>query len=112
MIYLASPYSHPDPLIMKTRFLLAEQATAELLMSGEIVFSPIVHCHEMAMRYNMPTDFNFWSKYCCSMLRKADILYILAIPGWDTSIGVSAEHRLAKEMFMPVFFVNEHGRYI
>jgi hypothetical protein len=31
MIYLASPYSHPDPLVRKARFDAACRATADLI---------------------------------------------------------------------------------
>ena len=80
MLYLASPYSDPDPLIMKTRFLLAEQVTARLLQREIWVYSPIVHCHELALKYELPTDFTFWRAYNFAMLRHADELFVLKIP--------------------------------
>lgn len=110
MIYLGSPYSHPDPLIMKTRFMLAEQCTAELLQQGLVVFSPIVHCHELAHKYNLPTDFAFWQMYCLGMLRLAAQMYILQIPGVHESKGLQAEIKFARHAGIPICFVNEEGK--
>lgn len=109
MIYLASPYSSPDPLIMKTRFLLAEQVTAKLLSQEIWVYSPIVHCHELAQKFNLPTDFAYWQSYNFDMLRRADALYILSIPGWYESKGVKAEFDLAALMGLPIRYIDEHG---
>lgn len=109
MIYLASPYSSPDPLIMKTRFLLAEQVCASLIASGEFPYSPIVHCHEMAQKYSLPTDFAFWQRYNIDMLRRADKLFILMIEGWQSSLGVTYERDFAKACGIPTFGIKEEG---
>lgn len=105
MIYLASPYSHPDPLIMKTRFLLAEQTVAVYTRVGAHVYSPIVHYHELAGKYKLPTDFQFWRRINMDMLRLAADMWVLDIPGWESSAGVQAEIKMWNEfgMFSPTF---------
>lgn len=112
MIYLASPYSHPDPIIRKTRFLLAEQATAGLLTLGFFPYSPIVHCHELAEKYYMAPDFSFWRDYNIDMLRRADAFYILRIEGWAESKGVTHERGVAHLLNIPETFVDENGQQI
>ncbi len=109
MIYLASPYSSPDPLIMKTRFLLAEQVTASFLTRGVYIYSPIVHCHELSSKYELPGDFAFWQGYNFDMLRRADSLAVLAIPGWKESVGVQEEIRFARLAGVPIQAVNDEG---
>lgn len=109
MIYLASPYSDPDPFMVKTRFLLAQQCTAELLKQGIFVYSPIVHCHELAWAYNLPGDFAFWKAYNFDMLRRADMITVLKITGWDKSVGVSQELEAAKYIGLPVSYCDEFG---
>lgn len=109
MIYLASPYSHEDALIMKTRFLLAEQVTAFLMQKGEHVYSPIVHCHEIAQKYIMPTDFDYWRSYNFSMIRRCDAFAILTIDGWDRSKGVTGEGDFARECGLRFGYVDEMG---
>ena len=108
MIYLASPYSHPDDLIRKTRFLIAQEVTAGLINLGKFIYSPIVHCHELAETYAMPTDFVFWRRYNIDMLRRADCMYILEIPGWDTSDGVKHEMLVASEIGIEIHLVKQN----
>jgi hypothetical protein len=59
MVYLASPYSHPDPAVREQRFHAACRATAALLRAGCVVFSPIVHSHAL-VAHGVPTDWAFW----------------------------------------------------
>lgn len=91
MIYLASPYSSPDPGIMSERYTKTMIVTAGMLGERQWVFSPIVHCHEMARRLSMPADFEFWREYNYHMLELADEMLILTLPGWEASKGVWAE---------------------
>jgi len=93
MIYLASPYSHSDPLIRKTRFLLAEEFVAKNF--PEHIYSPVVHYHELSLRHNIPGDFATWQKINFDMIRRADEFWILDIPGWEDSVGVTAEAKFA-----------------
>lgn len=110
MIYLASPYSHSDPLVRKTRYLLAMQCCAALINGGrEFVWSPIVHCHEMAEAYSLPTDAEFWKEYNFDFMRRADKMYILRIPGWDESKGIKMEIEFCELIGIPHTFVNENG---
>lgn len=106
MIYIASPYSHPDPVIMRTRFLLAQEYCAALINQGEFPYSPIVHCHEMALRYKLPTDFEYWRNYNLDMLRRADSMTVMTIPGWEESVGVKAETAAARAVNLPVFYMS------
>lgn len=106
MIYLASPYSHPDAIIRRTRFLLAEQVTAELMRQGLTIYSPIVHNHELAIKFRLATDFSFWQNYCLGMLRLASEVYVLDIPGWDASRGVTKELDFATECGIMKSFVD------
>lgn len=108
MIYLASPYSDADPLIVKTRFLIAEEVTAGLITQGKFIYSPIVHCHELALKYSLPGDFVFWRRYNIDMLRRADCMYILDIPGWDTSSGVKHEMMVAAEIGIEIHMVKQN----
>lgn len=112
MIYLASPYSHKDPLIMKTRFFLAEQVTASLLDSGRYVYSPIVHCHEIAWKYSLRTDFDFWQGYNRDMIRRCDTLMILDIVGWKESKGVRGEYEFAQLCGFHPQLINADGRIL
>jgi hypothetical protein len=94
VIYLASPYSHPDPQVREARFEAACRATADLIRAGEAVFSPIVHGHPL-VRYGLPIDWSFWQRFDEEHLQKCDVVLVLQADGWRESEGVKAELALA-----------------
>ena len=90
-IYLASPYSHANPDVRETRFELAAKAAAELMRRGNLVFSPIAHSHPLATFGGLRGDWNFWREFDHSFFEWADELWVLELPGWDTSPGIADE---------------------
>lgn len=100
-IYLASPYSDPDPAIVQRRYHLVLSATASLLRDCIWTYSPIVHCHELARLHSLPTDFAFWRDYNKAMLQKANAIALLDIPGWENSKGVKDELQIAELLAIP-----------
>jgi nucleoside 2-deoxyribosyltransferase len=104
MIYLASPYSHPDPDIREQRFRAACQATVRLIAAGHVVFSPIVHGHPLA-HYGLPTDWSFWEWFDRDYLMRCDEVVVLMLDGWRESTGVRAEIALARDLGKPVRFI-------
>ena len=97
MIYLASPYWHPEPTVRDQRYLAACRATVRLLLAGHTVFSPIVHGHSL-IAFGLPMDWDFWSRHDEQYLRRCQELIVLAIPGWDESEGVQHEIDLAQRL--------------
>jgi hypothetical protein len=94
MMYLASPYSHSDPRVREARFDAACRATAELVLAGQAVFSPIVHGHPL-VRFGLPTDWSFWQRFDEAQIRRCDEVLVLRIDAWDESVGVRAEIEFA-----------------
>lgn len=109
MIYLASPYTHEDRAIMQRRFEQVEYTTAQLIIKGIFVYSPIVHCHQLAHKFNLPKNFDFWKAYNLSFLRRADRFYILPLRGWELSKGLTYEYELAKFAHIFINFVDIEG---
>jgi hypothetical protein len=105
VIYLASPYSDPDPAVREKRYLAACEATAGLLVAGLHVFSPIVHSHPLTA-FGLPQGWEFWERIDRAHLDRCEQLVVLTIPGWDTSIGVKDEIRIAKEFGIPVSYLS------
>ena len=97
-VYLASPYSHEDHYVMEKRYQQVLKKTAELMNEGEHIYSPIVHCHEVARQYDLPRDFGFWQHYNRSMLLSAVEMYVLCIEGWKESVGVQEEIKFAESL--------------
>ena len=100
--YLASPYSDPDLWVRESRFWGAARATVALMRRGLIVYSPIVHSHHIASNYGLPTDWAFWRRQQLPFLRVSKEVIVLCLRGWDTSIGVRSEIRLARKWGIPV----------
>lgn len=98
LIYLASPYSHPDPQVMEHRYEQAVLATAILLHKGHLVFSPITHSHDMSKVYPelVGTRWENWQLLDSTLIHRMDELWVLCIDGWRESVGVQAEIQLAK----------------
>lgn len=107
LIYLACPYTHPNPHIRQWRVDTCAMASAALRLRHWFVYAPIVECH--ATEHFMPGDcgaFEFWQEYNMRMLRAvADELWVLELPGWDQSKGVIAEIDAAVKADMPVQFI-------
>jgi hypothetical protein len=99
--YLASPYSGNE----QENYEAAAKFTAERMAQGHVIFSPIVHCHQIAIDYNLPGDFNFWQNYNFAMLDIADELMVLKLPGWERSKGVAGEIDFAANAGIPVTYI-------
>jgi hypothetical protein len=103
-IYLGSPYSDSDPNVREQRFDAVCKAAAVLMQRGHLILSPICHSHPIA-KHGLPTDWVFWKKYDSAILKRCDELWVLMLPGWESSKGLQAEIKIAREMGMPVEFV-------
>jgi hypothetical protein len=108
LIYLASPYTDKDPGVRERRFEAVTKAAGILMADGEYVFSPITHGHEIAKRCKLPTDWSYWRGYCVVMISCCSLLCVLCIDGWKESVGVQAEIEIAKELGIPVRYVDEN----
>ena len=95
--YLASPYSHPDPLVREERFRLACKAAAMLMQRGEIVFCPIAHSHPIELAMRAQGDHAFWQRQDQPFLEFSSRFALLRIDGWETSKGVAYELAWAQE---------------
>ena len=100
--YLASPYSDSDPAVMEQRFLMTEQALNFLLRRKIWTYSPIVHCHALALKYNLPKDAAYWRDFDRTMIRASSGLILLKLAGWEISKGMAEEIAYAEELGLPI----------
>lgn len=91
MIYLASPYSHPDPEVRKQRFHEVCRIAAELIQQGEVVFCPIAHSHPLEVHGGLQGGWDFWAGQDIPFMERCDVMVVACLPGWSTSEGVQAE---------------------
>jgi len=105
MIYLASPYSHPNLAIKEARFLATCCAAADLMRRGELVFSPIAHSHPIATCGGIPGSWEYWRKFDEVLINACSELRVLMLPGWSDSVGVAAEVAIAERLGKPVKYM-------
>lgn len=94
MIYLASPFSHPDKDVEHRRFVYAKAATRALLAKGHHVLSPIAYCYQF--RDELPDSSAAWRPFNFEMIDGCSELWVLMIDGWEQSAGVAEEIEYAK----------------
>lgn len=104
-VYLAVPYSHPDPAVREQRFLEVNKMAAKMMGKGILVFSPISHMHPIALAGDLPKGWEFWKDYDIAFIEWADEVQVLMLDGWEESTGVTAEIKLADDMEKPVYYL-------
>jgi hypothetical protein len=110
MIYLAQPYTDPDPHVREKRFNDAVTVLADYTKLGFFIYSPIVHYHHVALRHNMPVDFSFWRELNFLALARCAEIWILPLAGHDKSLGLKAEIREAVRLNIPATYLEEDAR--
>ena len=89
--YIASPYSHENPVIVEKRVAAAKRV--EVFMaenySRTTVYVPIANTPEQQKRGVQPKK--GWYLYDFDRLKTADRLIVLMLDGWEDSIGVALE---------------------
>ena len=113
MIYLCSVYSlNLDNLegeeyeaLVTRRYEYVRKVTAQILKGGTCVFSPIAHCHDMSVHHDMPKEWEFWKHIDFQYLDAASMVWVLKMPNWEKSVGVTAEIEYAIEKGIPVVYI-------
>jgi hypothetical protein len=106
LIYLACPYMHKDEAVKVARVEKATEISAKMMAEGKYVFSPITHCHPMAMKASLPGDWAFWEGYDRRMIACCNKIVVLKLDGWEQSTGVQAEIKIGEEMGIPVEYID------
>lgn len=107
-IYLACPYSDPDPAVRETRFQAVNRIAARLIREEHIVFSPISMTHPIALNGELPGTWEFWEAQDISFIEWCDLLVVAMLPGWEQSVGIKGEMKRAAEFEKPVVFIGEN----
>ncbi len=106
VVYLASPYSHPDVQVRDARFHAVCRVAAMLSAAGVLVYAPIAHGHAIALAGQLPTDFAYWEALDRAMLAACGRVVVVTLPGWENSVGVQAEIRIATAMGLPIRYLH------
>lgn len=112
IVYLASPYSHPEKEIVDQRFHRISQIASILNAKGIVALSPITYGHTLLSYTPMPTDWGFWRNFCLSFLQHSSELWIIKMDGWNKSSGVAEEIKFAIKNSIPVKYVEDDDNII
>ena len=105
IVYLAVPYSHDDMTVKEDRFDKVNHIASILIKRGEIVFSPISHTHPIALKGELPGNWEFWDEFDRAYMEHCRKLYVLKLEGWEESTGVKAEIKIAEEMGLEIEYL-------
>jgi hypothetical protein len=106
IIYLASPYSHPDDKKREENFEKISEIAADLCSEGHVAFSPITYGHTLVGFKSMPTDWVFWQNFCLTFLNKCDELHVCKMEGWNHSRGVAEEIEYAVKNGIEIRYID------
>lgn len=73
---------------------------------GDVAISPLFN-HFLLPYTKLPTDWQFWRQSAISMMASVDEMWVVAIEGWDKSVGVDGEIEISIAMNVPFLFVTE-----
>lgn len=111
-VYLATPYTSEHKDVELYRFNTVNKVASELMRKGVHLFSPISHTRPIAEADGLPHNFAFWKDYDTKILGFCTHLFVLTLPGWRTSVGVTAEIAIAKERGLPVYYLTYHPVFL
>lgn len=106
LIYLASPYNHPDSDVRKERFCEMVKITTRLMKRGWIVHSPIVHNHPIAVLGALPRGWEYWERFDRAILSRCTEMVIVTLDGWEQSVGIKGEVEIARGIPIPILLMN------
>lgn len=104
LIYLASPYSHNSPAVREARYFAARSYAIQAMREGHAIISPIVYGKDMETQIGI--DYKSWQPINDTLIRLSSALWVLQLYGWEISKGVAHEIRLAKDLNIPIKFVD------
>jgi hypothetical protein len=73
-------------------------------IQGVHAFSPIAHSHPL-VEFGAATSWEFWRDFDTKILSRCDELYAYCLEGWMLSVGMTAEIEIARQLGLPVRYV-------
>lgn len=108
ILYLAGPYSHPDPDTREERYRRITAVAAELVSRGWIVYSPLTMTHpidQLLAGHSATLGSEYWVNFDEAFMEFCSAIAVVMIEGWDKSTGVAREVKFFKERGRPVHYL-------
>lgn len=106
MIYLAAPYTSPDPVCVEDRVRVFCSKDSELSGGGIITVSPLSKHLMFINGSKLPSDWAFWERYSYALLSRCDHMIVIKLPGWEESKGVQGEIKFAMDNNINIVYVD------
>lgn len=107
LLYLASPYTHPDKKVMNRRAKEVTECAIKLLLHDIFTFCPISYNSPWSRsKWTLPHEWTFWEKFDCVFLSRCNGIVVVTLDGWDKSVGVLAELEYAKKLKIPDYYIS------
>jgi hypothetical protein len=94
IVYLACPYTDPDPAVRQVRFEVATAVAADLVRRGRIVYSPITMTHPidaMLAGDSNTLGSDYWVAFDEAFMEICSEMVVIKLDGWNDSEGVQRE---------------------
>lgn len=114
MIYLATPYSHPNPQVRESRVEGVTFIAGVYWRKRIAVFSPITHIYPIKRMNGTEGDslpiidphLSLEMRFDLHILSVCGSLYCVKFDGWVTSVGVSIELDFASRVGIPITYID------
>lgn len=108
--YLASPYSSKVGGLRDRRYHAVNKVAVALIKDGFVVIEPIVTGH--VKQGVLGTDFKTWETVDKALINVCRAMFVLKLPGWKDSVGVTAEIHYARDTLKKTIFYLDPADYL
>jgi len=103
--FVISPYTDDDPAIIAQRVRAAEKYIANLTQQGIVAYSTIAAMDHIVHKYELRSDYAFWSKHCKAMIECSTEVHVLQLDGRKDSEGAQQEMLWAIDLGKNLTFI-------
>ncbi len=116
LIYIANSYSSKKEDKDLAGLERAQRRALESYVGGALkkkykdhtFILPIAMSAAMVDVCSLGSGFETWERDDFTLISKCDAIWVLMSEGWNTSVGVKAEIKFAKELKIPVRYLNKN----
>ncbi len=110
MIFVAAPYGNPDLMVVEVRVFQIMEYCGKLLEKGESCISAVIFGHPIIkLNKNVRVDWKGWKALCSTLIVASTELHVLMLNGWENSIGVQEEIKLAESLGIKIIYIKEEN---
>lgn len=102
-VYIAIPYKGLE----EKSFKVTNGVAHKLMNEGYVVYSPISHNHPIVMQEGLPKGWDYWEKHDTAFIKWCDILFVCKLDGWEESVGVQTEIKIAKKLKKEIKYIEK-----